>query len=80
MTNKWTYKLPGAVYERLCNCRNVREDIPVMIDAKWDHMVERGLDSKGYTKEDALVAVLELLDANGQYCDMTPEEYDRWKA
>lgn len=73
-------RLPSEVYERLCACRNVKSDIPIMVNVKWQIMKERGLDAKGYTKEDALVSILELLDANSQYYDLTKDEYNEWKS
>lgn len=73
-------RLPSEVYERLCACRNVKSDIPIMVNVKWQIMKERGLDTKGYTKEDALVSILELLDANSQYYDLTIDEYNEWKS
>lgn len=73
-------RLPSEVYERLCACRNVKSDIPIMVNVKWQIMKERGLDAKGYTKEDALVSILELLDANSQYYDLTIDEYNEWKS
>ena len=73
-------RLPSEVYERLCACRNVKSDIPIMVNAKWQIMKERGLDAKGYTKEDALISILELLDANSQYYDLTEDEYNEWKS
>lgn len=74
------YRLPSEVYERLCECRNIKSDIPIMVNVKWQIMKERGLDAKGYTKEDALVSILELLDANSQYYDLTEDEYNEWKS
>lgn len=73
-------RLPNEVYERLCACRNVKSDIPIMVNVKWQIMKERGLDAKGYTKEDALISILELLDANSQYYDLTIDEYNEWKS
>lgn len=74
------YRLPSEVYERLCSCRNVKSDIPIMVNVKWQIMKERGLDAKGYTKEDALVSILELLDENSQYYDLTEDEYNELKS
>ena len=73
-------RLPSEVYERLCACRNVKSDIPIMVNVKWQIMKEHGLNAKGYTKEDALVSILELLDANSQYYDLTEDEYNEWKS
>ena len=39
-------------------------------------MQDAGKDKEGFTKEDALVAVLELLDSNGQDIDLTTDEYN----
>lgn len=74
----WTDKLSGEVYTRLCECRNKKEDIPLMVNAKWESMVERGMDKRGYTKEDALVNILELLEANSQFVDPDIEEWKFW--
>ena len=76
---KWTDNLPGAVYERLCGCKTKKNDVATLVNAKWNDMKKRGLDLKGYTKEDAVVSILDLLDANGQYYDITKEEYDNLK-
>lgn len=69
---KWTEYLDGGVYERLCNCTTVRSDVPMLAQAKWNVLKQK----EGFTPEDALVAVLELLDENGRYFDMTIDEYN----
>ena len=72
----WTDKLESGVYERLCNCRSRKSDIEPLTNAKWAAMKEAGKDKQGFTKEDALVAVLEMLDCNGQCFDLTVDEYN----
>lgn len=77
----WTERLSGDVCNRLANCRSRKEDLPELVNAKWASMKEQGKDQEGFTKEDALVSILELLDCNGQWSltDMTREEYDELK-
>ena len=75
-TKKWTDRLPAEVYNRLCNCRSYKADIETLTNAKWAEMQDAGKDKEEFTKEDALVAVLELLDSNGQDIDLTTDEYN----
>ena len=75
----WTDKLPDDVNNRLSNCRSRRSDIKTLVNVKWAAMVEEGKREQGFTKEDALVCVLDLLDSNGQFVDLTREEYDSLK-
>ena len=44
-------------------------------------MQSKGKDKQGFTKEDALVNILEWLDSNNQWwlADLTIEEYDELK-
>lgn len=74
---KWTDYLDGCTYLRLCDCVSTKADIRKLVNAKWLFMKETGKDKEGFTKEDALVQILELLDANSQWelADLTPEEY-----
>lgn len=72
---KWTSYLENDVCERLANCRCLKSDLQKLVNAKWRSMREHKKDEQGFTKEDALVNVLELLDSNGQYFDLTEEEY-----
>lgn len=72
---KWTDYLSNDVYTRLANCRSTKSDLNELVNAKWRSMREHGKDKQGFTKEDALVSVLELLDSNGQYFDLTTDEY-----
>lgn len=69
------------VYGRLCACRNKKSDIPTLVNVMWTHMKNRGKDKEGFTKEDALVQILEWLDCNGQWqlADITVDEYDELK-
>ena len=69
---KWTYYLPSDVYSRLCRCASLKSDILPLAQAKWESIK----DNTNHCKEDALVDVLELLDCNGNYFDLTREEYD----
>lgn len=75
---KWTDTLPADVYTRLCECRNVKSDIRIMVDCKWAFMKENGKHNEGFTKADALTDILDWLDSNHQWllCDLTKEEYD----
>ena len=76
---KWTDNLPGDVYVRLGNCRSKRSDLQTLVDVKWAAMVVDGKKEEGFTKEDALVQILDLLDCNGQFFDLTKAEYDALK-
>lgn len=76
MKKKWTDNLPNDVYDRLCHCRTIRSDLPALVNAKWLSFVENGKADQGFTKEDALVDILDLLDCNSQYLDLTREEYE----
>lgn len=76
LASKWTDTLNSAVYERLCNCRSRKSDIKELVQARWAWMKRTGKDKQGFTKEDALVDVLDLLDSNNQYTDLTRDEWD----
>lgn len=71
----WTEYLENDVYIRLCNCVSKKSDLPSLVNAKWLSLKEAGKDKQGFTKEDALVSVLELLDSNSQDFELTIEEY-----
>ena len=71
-TKSWTDSLAQDVYQRLANCRSLKSDILPLAQAKWAAIKNK----KGFTKEDALVAVLELLDSNGAVFGLTQTEYD----
>lgn len=76
MKKTWMDNLSSGVCERLGACRTVKADLPELVNAKWLSYQENGKAEKGFTKEDALVAVLELLDCNSCYFDLTRDEYD----
>jgi len=79
MKLNWTRHLRSEVYERLCNCQTTKEDIQELVNAKWLSYKESGKNREGLTKEDALVEILDHLDANSQYLDLTRDEYDALK-
>ena len=81
MKEHWTDKLNEQVRLRLCECRNIKADLPVLVNTRWAWYKEQGKDKQGFKKEDALVDVLELLDCNSQWdlADLTREEYDLLK-
>lgn len=72
----WTDRLSNDVYARLCNCRSRKSDIPELVNAKWADFRAKGKDKQGFTKEDAVIDILELLDSNSQDIDLTRDEYD----
>lgn len=76
---KWTENLPSDVYNRLRNCRSTKADIQTLVNVKWAAMKANGKQEQGFTKEDALIDIMELLDCNSQYFDLTREEYDELK-
>lgn len=82
---KWTdpQYMPSEVAERLADCRNIKEDVAILVNARWNWMKDTGKAKKdNLNKEDALVEVLDWLDSNSQYylCDISKAEYDRLKA
>ena len=76
---RWTDYLSEEVRARLANCNSRKEDIADLVNAKWRKMKEQGKDKQGFTKEDALVSVLDLLDSNSCNYDLTREEYQDLK-
>ncbi len=72
---KWTEYLKEDVYIRLCNCQTTKSDLEQLVNAKWLSYKENGKADKGFTKEDALIAVLELLDCNFCCIDLSTNEY-----
>ena len=76
---RWTDTLQESVYMRLCECRSRKSDIEMLVNAKWLYYKEIGKDKEGFTKEDALISILEHLDCNSQYFDLTEEEYNDLK-
>ena len=73
---KWTEYLQADVLGRLNACRTRKRDLENLVNAKWAAMVDAGKDKEGFTKEDALVFVLELLDCNGLCFDLKHSEYN----
>ncbi len=69
---KWTDLLEEGVSVRLAECRSRKSDILPLAQAKWATIK----DDPDFTKENALVQVLELLDCNSQFFDLTRDEYD----
>jgi hypothetical protein len=59
--------LTSEQYLRLCECRSRKADIVPIAKA---YMI-----NKGYGAEDALVSALEHLDMNGQFFDLTDDEW-----
>lgn len=73
---RWVELLPSDVYARLGECKTIKSDLPALVDSKMKWMKADPKHSD-YTKEDAIVFILELLDCNGQYFDLTKEEYEK---
>ena len=73
---KWTDRLSGDVYMRLCQCCSRKKDIPKLVNAKWADYRAKGKDKQGFTREDAVIDILELLDSNSQDIDLTRDECD----
>lgn len=78
---KFIDMLDFDVCERLGNCSNTKEDLPHLVNTRWMWMKSKGKDKEGFTKEDALVDILEWLDSNGQWelANITREEWDALK-
>lgn len=69
---KWYDALEQDVYDRLGNCRTVKSDLVPLTQARWDFIKEK----PHFVKEDALVQILELLESNSRYFDLTTDEYN----
>lgn len=72
-TERWIDLLDRDVYRRLANCCSKKRDIIPLTQAKW--AVLRNTPGN-WSREDALIQVLELLDSNSQPIDLTKDEYD----
>lgn len=72
----WKDYLPEEVYIRLCDCRTIKTDIQQLVNAKWKSYQENGKADQGFTKEDCLIVILELLECNSCYFDLTKDEYN----
>ena len=72
----WFNYLPYNVRLRLVECRTTKTDLPILLDAKWQWAYDTGRYN-GYTKEDILVDILDLLDCNGldSVTELTIEEW-----
>ena len=70
MKKKWTDYLSEDVYTRLCECRTIKADIPELVKSKWATM------EYPYTKEDALIWIIDLVYANCCFIELTTEEWD----
>ena len=73
MKEVWTDMLDAHVYERLCNCCSRRSDILPLAQAKYTFEKFR---NEEYEKEQALAEILDHLNCNSQFFDLTREEYD----
>ena len=73
MENKkhWTDGLETDIYNRLCDCRTIRSDIPALFKAMW-----KNNENKDLTKSDVLISVFELLDCNNRFFDLSEKEFD----
>ena len=60
----WLDYLPYNVRLRLAQCQTTKGDLSILLDAKWQWAQDTDHYS-GYTKEDLLDDILELLDCNG---------------
>ena len=67
---KWTDYLSEEVYVRLCECRTIKADIPELVESKWKTM------EYPYTKEDALIWIIDLVYMNDCFIELTTEEWD----
>lgn len=72
----WQKYLQPDVYYRLCNCRTIRADLGNLVNAKWLFYQESGKVEDGFTKEDALISILEFLDANSCCFELSRDEYN----
>ena len=72
----WTDYLSHNVYMRLAQCQTTKGDLPILLNAKWQWAQDTG-KYNGYTKEDILVDILDLLDCNGldSVTELTMEEW-----
>ena len=75
-TVSWLDYLPYNVRLRLVQCQTTKGDLPVLLDAKWRQAQDTG-HYNGYTKEDMLSDILDLLDCNGLggVTELTIEEW-----
>ncbi len=69
--------LTSDCYLRLCECRSRKKDIPQLVNSVWLWWKETG-KSETRTKADAVVYIMELLDANSQWelADLSVDEFN----
>ena len=72
----WLDYLPHNVYMRLAQCQTIKEELSILLDAKWQWAQNEGRYNS-YTKDDMLVDILDLLDCNGLeiVTELTIEEW-----
>ena len=75
-TVSWLDYLPYNVRLRLAQCQTIKGDLPILLDAKWQ-WAQDTWHYNGYTKEDMLADILDLLDCNGlnSVTELTIEEW-----
>lgn len=75
-TVSWLDYLPHNAYMRLAQCQTTKADLPILLNAKWQWAQDTG-HYNGYTKEDILADILDLLDCNGldSVTELTIEEW-----
>ena len=72
----WLDYLPHNVYMRLVQYKTIKEELSILLDAKWQWAQNEGRYNS-YTKDDMLVDILDLLDCNGLeiVTELTIEEW-----
>lgn len=72
----WFDYLPYNVRLRLAQCQTTKDDLSILLDAKWQWTQDTG-HYRGHTKDDVLVDILDLLDRNGldNVTQLTMEEW-----
>lgn len=72
----WERYLPKAVFYRLDECRSTKDDISILLDARWRHAQDIG---EATTKIECLEEVMELLECNGlvDVTELTQEEWNK---
>lgn len=70
MKKRWVDYLSEDVYIRLGECRTTKADLPELVKCRWATM------EYPFTREDALIRVLELLEANSCYIELTTDEWN----
>lgn len=72
----WLDYLPYNVRLRLAQCQTTKGDLSILLDARWQWTQDTG-HYNGYTKDDILTDILDLLDCNGldSVTQLTMEEW-----